>query len=172
MGTSRTFRLLSLLMSAPREPNGLPCPLLHMPCTPDELNSLLHAQAGRGATHQGMLEPARGDQPRDAQGARGVAVRPLRRVQAGAGDILPHGQCGACAPPLSPARPAFTSPISCNLLAALQINYLDRYLGKVPVTRANFQLVGIAALWLAAKFEEVSYPSAAQLLDFTDDSYK
>ena len=79
----------------------------------------------------------------------------------------------ARAPPLCPGtRPAIVSHSHANFLAALQINYLDRYLGKVPVTRANFQLVGIAALWLAAKFEEVSYPSAAQLLDFTDDSYK
>lgn len=80
----------------------------------------------------------------------------------------------ACVPPLStflaPCLPR--APILMQPAPEMQISHLDRYLGKVRVTRANFQLVGITALWIAAKFEEVYYPAAAQLLEMTDDAYK
>lgn len=38
----------------------------------------------------------------------------------------------------------------------LAVNVLDRYLSLQPVARGDLQLVGITALWLACKYEEVS----------------
>ena len=56
----------------------------------------------------------------------------------------------------------------------LSINLLDRFLSetKTKVSRQNLQLVGIAAIWCASKFEEVYPPSAAQLLEMADSEYR
>jgi hypothetical protein len=37
----------------------------------------------------------------------------------------------------------------------LAVNYIDRYLSRARVARGGMQLLGVSALWLACKFEEV-----------------
>jgi len=44
----------------------------------------------------------------------------------------------------------------------LTVNIIDRYLSKAPVTRKRLQLVGVVAMFIAAKFEEINPPE----LDF------
>jgi cyclin B len=40
----------------------------------------------------------------------------------------------------------------------LSIFILDKYIEKIQVSRDNFQLVGIASMLLAAKYEEIFFP--------------
>jgi len=40
----------------------------------------------------------------------------------------------------------------------LTVNLIDRYLAVVPVTRRNLQLVGVTAMLLASKYEEIWAP--------------
>lgn len=51
------------------------------------------------------------------------------------------------------------------------VNYLDRYLSKVPVHRSKLQLVGIACMWIASKYEEEYSPSARQFCEITENTY-
>mmetsp|Transcript_30920 Transcript_30920/g.67551 ORF Transcript_30920/g.67551 Transcript_30920/m.67551 type:complete len:384 (+) Transcript_30920:109-1260(+) len=46
----------------------------------------------------------------------------------------------------------------------LCVNILDRYLANEPVTRLQFQLVGLAAMCLAAKYEEICSPLIQDLV--------
>lgn len=54
----------------------------------------------------------------------------------------------------------------------LAISLLDRFMAKTKVSSKSLQLVGISALWVASKFEEVYPPSAVQLLEMTDNEYE
>lgn len=45
----------------------------------------------------------------------------------------------------------------------LTVNYIDRFLSLKIVSLAKFQLVGIVALFLAAKYEEIACPSLADI---------
>lgn len=51
------------------------------------------------------------------------------------------------------------------------VQYIDRFLSSELIERANLQLVGITAIFVAAKFEEVSVPSMRDLCYITEDSY-
>jgi len=53
----------------------------------------------------------------------------------------------------------------------LTINLIDRYLTRMPVTRKRLQLVGVVAMFIAAKFEEVDPPSAGSFAYITDNAY-
>lgn len=53
----------------------------------------------------------------------------------------------------------------------LTVNLIDRYLSKKQVQRQRLQLVGVAAMFVAAKFEELDPPTAANLVYITDDAY-
>lgn len=53
----------------------------------------------------------------------------------------------------------------------LCVNILDRFLTKVPVKRGRLQLVGIAAFFIACKFEEVYPPEAKDFVHITDNAY-
>jgi len=53
----------------------------------------------------------------------------------------------------------------------LSINILDRYLGKVLVRRSRLQLVGVASLLLASKYEEIYPPELRDLVYVTDRAY-
>ncbi|CAI5643399.1 cyclin-A1 [Oreochromis niloticus] len=54
----------------------------------------------------------------------------------------------------------------------LAINYLDRFLSLIGnVKRGNLQLVGTAALVIAAKYEEKSPPKLDQFVYITDNTY-
>ena len=53
----------------------------------------------------------------------------------------------------------------------LAVNILDRYLQKNEITRDRLQLVGVAALLIASKFDEVSPPEVDECVHITDNSY-
>ena len=40
-----------------------------------------------------------------------------------------------------------------------------------PVTRHNFQLLGITCLWIAGKYEEVHPPQAQDMVGMTENQY-
>lgn len=53
----------------------------------------------------------------------------------------------------------------------LTVNIIDRFLSRKTVTLNRFQLVGAAALFLAAKFEEINCPTLKEILYMLDNSY-
>lgn len=53
----------------------------------------------------------------------------------------------------------------------LAINLMDRFLTKRSVALIKFQLVGVTALFVAAKYEEVICPSVTNFLYMTDGGY-
>lgn len=53
----------------------------------------------------------------------------------------------------------------------LTVNVIDRYLEKQEVRRSKLQLVGVAALLLAAKYEEIYPPELHDLVFITDRAY-
>ena len=53
----------------------------------------------------------------------------------------------------------------------LTVNLIDRYLLGSPVERSNLQLVGVSALLLASKYEEIYPPEVADCTYITDHAY-
>jgi len=53
----------------------------------------------------------------------------------------------------------------------LTVDLVDRFLDKQQTDRRRLQLVGITALWVAAKFEETKPPKIQDLIDMTDKVY-
>ncbi|XP_062983789.1 cyclin-A1 [Elgaria multicarinata webbii] len=53
----------------------------------------------------------------------------------------------------------------------LAVNYLDRFLSCMSVLRGKLQLVGTAAVLLAAKYEEIYPPEVEEFVYITDDTY-
>jgi hypothetical protein len=53
----------------------------------------------------------------------------------------------------------------------LAVNYIDRFMSRRNVARETLQLLGVTALLVAAKFEEVSPPSINDLVYITDNTY-
>ncbi|UJR35571.1 hypothetical protein I4U23_028324 [Adineta vaga] len=53
----------------------------------------------------------------------------------------------------------------------LAVNFIDRFLSRMSVTKSKFQLIGTTALYLAAKCEEVYPPNAAEFAYVTDNAY-
>ena len=53
----------------------------------------------------------------------------------------------------------------------LTVNLLDRYLQRTQITRDKLQLVGVASLLIASKFDEVSPPEVDDCVHITDNSY-
>lgn len=53
----------------------------------------------------------------------------------------------------------------------LTVHLLDRYLSRVAVTRKRVQLVGVVALCIAAKFEEITPPEVHDYIYITDNAY-
>ncbi|CAD7698820.1 unnamed protein product [Ostreobium quekettii] len=53
----------------------------------------------------------------------------------------------------------------------LTVNLIDRYLSTVRVGRKRLQLVGIAALLIAAKYEEIWPPEVQDFIDICDHAY-
>jgi len=54
----------------------------------------------------------------------------------------------------------------------LTLNLVDRYLTKVQSTRKRLQLVGVCAMFIAAKFEEINPPELHDWVYITDNAYK
>lgn len=62
----------------------------------------------------------------------------------------------------------------CNLLPEtlfLTANYIDRFLSLKAVAQAKLQLVGIVALFVAAKYEEITCPSVQEIAYMVDNEY-
>jgi len=54
----------------------------------------------------------------------------------------------------------------------LSVSLMDRYFEKTPnITRNHFQLVGLAAMFTAAKYEETMTPGLAEYVSIADDIY-
>merc|ERR1719281_1976204 len=53
----------------------------------------------------------------------------------------------------------------------LTINIIDRYLSRTQVPRKKLQLVGVAAMFIAAKFEEIDPPELHDWVYITDKAY-
>uniref|UniRef100_A0A8C3XMM3 Cyclin A n=1 Tax=Chelydra serpentina TaxID=8475 RepID=A0A8C3XMM3_CHESE len=53
----------------------------------------------------------------------------------------------------------------------LAVNFLDRFLSCMSVLRGKLQLVGTAAILLAAKYEEIYPPEVEEFVYITDDTY-
>ncbi|PWZ09700.1 Cyclin-A1-1 [Zea mays] len=53
----------------------------------------------------------------------------------------------------------------------LTVNYIDRYLSVKEISRHRLQLVGVACLLIAAKYEEICPPLVEELCYITDYSY-
>lgn len=53
----------------------------------------------------------------------------------------------------------------------LAVSYIDRFLSFMSVVRAKLQLVGTAAMFIAAKYEEIYPPDVAEFVYITDDTY-
>ncbi|PIA56826.1 hypothetical protein AQUCO_00700877v1 [Aquilegia coerulea] len=53
----------------------------------------------------------------------------------------------------------------------LMVNLIDRFLARQTVERKKLQLVGVTALLLACKYEEVSVPIVEDLIVITDKAY-
>lgn len=53
----------------------------------------------------------------------------------------------------------------------LTVNLIDRFLAKQTVVRKKLQLVGLVAMLLACKYEEVSVPVVGDLILISDKAY-
>ncbi|KAH0619787.1 hypothetical protein JD844_014046 [Phrynosoma platyrhinos] len=54
----------------------------------------------------------------------------------------------------------------------MTVAIMDRYLQAQPVSRKELQLVGVTAMFLAAKYEEIYAPSILDFVYMTDEAYK
>lgn len=50
-------------------------------------------------------------------------------------------------------------------------NIIDRFLSKMSLPTSNFQLLGVAAMFIASKYEEIYPPNLYQFVEVTDDTY-
>lgn len=53
----------------------------------------------------------------------------------------------------------------------LTVNLIDRYLDKVDVVRTKLQLVGVTAMLIACKYEEIYAPEVRDFVYITDKAY-
>ena len=53
----------------------------------------------------------------------------------------------------------------------LTINMIDRYLEKQIIPRTKLQLVGVTAMLLASKYEEIYAPEVKDFVYITDKAY-
>jgi len=53
----------------------------------------------------------------------------------------------------------------------LAVSLIDRYLARMPVRRGRLQLVGVVAMFVASKFEELRPPDVHDFVYITDNTY-
>ncbi|KAK7282697.1 hypothetical protein RIF29_11676 [Crotalaria pallida] len=53
----------------------------------------------------------------------------------------------------------------------LTVNYMDRYLSGNAINRKEFQLLGVACMMIAAKYEELCPPKVEEFCHVTDNTY-
>ena len=61
--------------------------------------------------------------------------------------------------------------ITLCLFAPSPFPFFFRFLSQMSVLRGKLQLVGTAAMFIAAKFEEIYPPDLAEFVYITDDTY-
>lgn len=53
----------------------------------------------------------------------------------------------------------------------ITVNIVDRYCQKKVVPRSEYQLLGVTAMLIAAKYEEIYVPKIEDFVDITDNTY-
>lgn len=53
----------------------------------------------------------------------------------------------------------------------MTVNLIDRYLSKIIISRKIFQLIGVSALFIACKYEEVYVPEVNEFSRITEKTY-
>jgi len=53
----------------------------------------------------------------------------------------------------------------------LTVSLIDRYLARMPVVRGRLQLVGVVAMFVASKYEEMRPPDVSDFVYITDNAY-
>jgi cyclin B len=53
----------------------------------------------------------------------------------------------------------------------ITVSLIDRYLEKVQIKRNNLQLVGVTAMLIATKYEEIYAPEVRDFVYITDNAY-
>lgn len=53
----------------------------------------------------------------------------------------------------------------------LTVNLIDRYLSLKPMARGKLQLLGVAALLISTKYEEIYPPTCKDMVYITDNAY-
>ncbi|KAL2330969.1 hypothetical protein Fmac_018550 [Flemingia macrophylla] len=53
----------------------------------------------------------------------------------------------------------------------LSVSYIDRFLSVKPMTKSTLQLLGVSAILIASKYEEIDPPSVDQFCSITDNTY-
>lgn len=53
----------------------------------------------------------------------------------------------------------------------LTVNIIDRYISCKAILRGKFQLLGITALFIACKYEEITYPPVGIFVDYTAKTF-
>ena len=62
----------------------------------------------------------------------------------------------------------------CNMLPEtlfLTVHYIDRFLTLKGITQDKFQLVGLVALFVAAKYEEITFPTVDEVAAMAQNEY-
>ena len=59
----------------------------------------------------------------------------------------------------------------CQETLFLAVNCIDRFLSKMAIARTKLQLIGVTALFIAAKYEELQPLQVKDAVFITDDTY-
>lgn len=54
----------------------------------------------------------------------------------------------------------------------IAINIMDRFLSSRPVSRVKLQLVGVASMFIACKYEEIMAPAVQEFIDMTNRAFE
>ncbi|CAK8568334.1 unnamed protein product [Lathyrus sativus] len=54
----------------------------------------------------------------------------------------------------------------------LAVSYIDRFLSIHSINRSNLQLLGVSAMLIASKYEEITPPKAVDFCQITDNTYE
>mmetsp|Transcript_29257 Transcript_29257/g.25868 ORF Transcript_29257/g.25868 Transcript_29257/m.25868 type:complete len:222 (+) Transcript_29257:550-1215(+) len=54
----------------------------------------------------------------------------------------------------------------------ITVNLLDRFLQSKPIKRQRLQLLGVTAMWIACKYEEIYAPEIKDFVYITDNAYE
>ena len=80
-------------------------------------------------------------------------------------NLTPCAATCRAAPPAHPPAPRFPIPLPSQLMPEtlyLTVNLIDRFLEQKQVTRKHLQLVGVTAMLIASKYEEIWAPEVGR----------